>query len=75
MPAGPWELYLFLTQTKKLSNVPRPKWETPQSRDAQLGGKYWFTARFEHLPKPPVFGPIMISRSGTLLITPKGIRQ
>lgn len=75
MPAGPWELYQYLTNTKKVRDVPYPKWETPQTRDAVLGGKYWFKASFESMRKQPVFGPIMITRDGTLIITPTRIHQ
>lgn len=76
LPSGDWQLYLFATKEKKLSDIPTPEWRTPPNAKVSLVGEYYFYARFPNHEKPvQTPEPVLITSDGSLLFTPDGLRQ
>ncbi len=47
MPAGRWNLYLFMTQRRNRPDYPKPNWITiRQTEDVPLAGKNWFSIKW-----------------------------
>jgi hypothetical protein len=46
MPAGRWELYLFMRDERNHSNYRKPDWITIEQMPVRLGGKNWFRIRW-----------------------------
>ena len=77
MADGPWQLYVFATETKGLKDVPYPQWETPPTTRVELSGKYWFKVHFNSDGRDVLMepGPLSVIKDARIKVTPNGYQQ